>query len=179
MNAVLTHTGFKEDLFAMAFRFVTPCNILLDVGCGIRPQNLVRCKRHICIEPHTEYAEILQKNGYEVIQKKANEALDDVEAVDTILALDVIEHMERKEGEIFLKKALEKAKKQIVVFTPLGFMPQEETGVRDSWGLHGQEFQRHRSGWMPEDFDGWKCYVEKKFHHRNNSTYGAFIAVHG
>lgn len=165
-------------LFQVAFKEVQSCDTLLDVGCGIRPFTKVKCKKHICVEPHHEYAEILKNNGYEVIQKKAVEALDDIETVDTILALDVIEHMERADGDAFIKKALKKAKKQVVVFTPLGFMPQEEEGERDSWGLHGQEFQKHRSGWVPDDFHGWMCYLERQFHVRNNTTYGAFIVVH-
>lgn len=173
MTELRRHTAMETPLFKAAAEIVKDCDTLMDIGCGIRPQNMVRCKRHICVEPHGEYAEILKKNHYEVIQKKALEALDEFEFVDTIFALDVIEHMEREDGEAFLKKAVSKAKSQVVVFTPLGFMPQEETGETDAWGLHGQEFQRHRSGWVPDDFPGWKLFVRTK-----GKAYGEFIAVH-
>lgn len=178
MTGLLEHTGLRTDLFKSAFSHVFPCDSMIDVGCGIRPFNSIKCKKHICIEPHGEYAEILKNNGYEVIEKKANDALDEMESVDTIIALDVIEHMTRSDGADFIAKALSKAKKQVVIFTPFGFMPQEETGVTDAWGMHGQDFQRHRSGWTPDDFPGWKCIVCTEFHHRDNKAYGAFIAVH-
>lgn len=162
-------------LFREASLLANPCETLLDVGCGIRPQALVPCKRHICLEPHGEYAQALREHGYEVIEDKAPNGLIDV---DTIVALDVIEHMERADGEAFVKRALECAK-QVVIFTPLGFMPQEELGVTDAWGLNGQEWQRHRSGWIPDDFPGWTTIVQQSFHNRHGTSYGAFFAIYG
>ena len=36
------------------------------------------------------------------------------------------------------------ARRQIAIFTPLGFMPQEpEVESSDPWGMHGVEWQRH------------------------------------
>ncbi len=72
-----------------------------------------------------------------------------------IYLLDAIEHMTRPAGELVLKLAKALGPKQIVVFTPKGFLPQEG----DAWGLGGEEWQRHRSGWKPEDFPGW--YIEE------------------
>lgn len=172
------HTGMDTKLFDRALKVIKACDVVVDVGCGIRPQNMIPCKRHICVEPHGEYADILEKFGYEVVRKKANEALDSIEEADTIVALDVIEHMEKSEGIEFIGKAVSKARNQVIIFTPLGFMPQEETGATDSWGLHGQELQRHRSGWTPDEFSEWKCFVEKEFHHKKEGIYGAFFAVH-
>lgn len=146
---------------------------LIDIGAGIRPQSLVRCAKHICVEPHGAYAEALEQHGYPVIHADAVTALEAYrEPVDTIVALDVIEHMERDEGYKFLALATERAK-QVVIFTPLGFLPQEG----DAWGMGGEHWQRHRSGWTSGDFYGWTTCVEKRFHEDRGGKGGAFFAI--
>ena len=176
---LLHHNTKEHPLFERAAGMVQPCETLLDVGCGIRPQNLVPCKQHLCVEPHFEYADALEQNGFEVIRSTANEALSHADGVDTIVALDVIEHMTREEGEAFIQLALSKARKQVVIFTPLGFIPQSGGDYVDPWGLQGQKWQEHKSGWTPEDFEGWECITDAVFHTRDGKTYGAFFAIHG
>ncbi len=108
-------------------------------------------RRHVCIEPHGAYCERLSAAGYEVVQRTAFEALRDMNA-QAIYLLDVIEHMEKDEAAQVLKLALEHASIQVVVYTPLGFVEQHE----DAWGLGGEVWQTHRSGWTPEEFPGWE-----------------------
>jgi hypothetical protein len=45
-----------------------------------------------------------------------------------------------------------------MIYTPNGFVPQDE----DKWGLGQVEWQTHRSGWTPDDFDGWKIIEGKE-----------------
>jgi len=167
---LIPHKGMKYLLFQKAAGLLRPCDVLLDVGCGLRPQTMVKSKRHVCLEPHGEYADALVAQGYEVIREKAPEGL--IKA-DIIMALDVIEHMEKEDGLKFIDRCMELGK-QVVIFTPLGFMPQEETGPVDGWGLQGQEWQRHRSGWLPEEFPGWTHFIDTDFH----KGQGAFFAIY-
>jgi hypothetical protein len=143
----------------------------VDVGPGIRPQDLVWAQRRICIEPYGPYVEWLRSHGYTVVQGKAVDVLSTLNDVDTVIALDVIEHMERSEGETFIEQALNLAKSQVVIFTPWGFM--EQTG--DAWGMGGDYWQEHRSGWTPDDFAGWTIVPLFGFHDGRD----AFYAVHG
>ena len=55
------------------------------------------------------------------------------------------------EGKEIIKKLERSVKKQIVLRMPLGEVEQSET---DIWGEDGKEWQKHRSAWLPEDFDG-------------------------
>jgi len=176
---LLPHDTVTLPLFKKAAPLMRACNVLLDIGSGIRPQNMVKCAKHICVEPHAEYADVLEQNGIQVIRETANAALDAAKDVDTIVALDVIEHMTRGEGEAFIAKALAVAKQQVIIFTPLGYMPQSGGGDKDPWGMRGQAWQKHQSGWTPEDFPGWKWLVDTAFHLRDGKTYGAFFAIHG
>ena len=89
-------------------------------------------------------------------------------SIDTALLVDVIEHVEREPGLASLERLKRIVRQQIALFTPIGFMPQEShaDGV-DPWGMGGTEWQRHRSGWSPDEFpsdDGWTVIACHDFH---------------
>jgi hypothetical protein len=179
MDLILTYDPNSIDIWNKIKRHVKPVETLIDIGPGIRPQMFVPCARHICFEPHGEYCEILRNHGYEVIQGAAPEDMVKLDPADTIVAIDVIEHMTRADGLEMVSEMLRLARKQVVIFTPLGFMRQDGGSDRDPWGYHGQYWQEHRSGWTPADFPGWRCEVDLHFHERNKVKYGAFFAVYG
>lgn len=62
---------------------------------------------------------------------------------DLILLIDVIEHLDKDEGKLFLKKLIQKSR-NVIVGTPKGFTDQDD--------VYGNELERHRSGWLPSDF---------------------------
>ncbi|MNE86131.1 hypothetical protein D3C80_1831980 [compost metagenome] len=74
------------------------------------------------------------------------------------------------EGKELLRKAELIAASRVVVFTPRGFFPQEGT---DHFHLQGEYYQRHWSGWEPEDFMklGYSVTVLKGFHHAENPAF--------
>jgi hypothetical protein len=142
---------------------------VLDIGAGLRPMGWYKPKYHACAEPYQPYAQRLSDAGYPVFLLPAMAMLTRSQPgdFDAIYLLDVIEHMERLEGEAVIRAALELKPKQIIVATPNGFYPQEG----DAWGLGGEYWQRHRSGWTPADFPGWTI----SFY--DNGANGGFVAV--
>jgi SAM-dependent methyltransferase len=171
-----------------------PARSVLDVGCGIYPQRFVHPKVHVCVDPYTPYMDALRaKLGddprYVFLNASWADALElfaDA-SVDAVYALDVIEHLEKDDGLRFLEEAKRVARHQVVVFTPLGFYPQSyESGEPDRWGMGGAEYQTHRSGWLPDDFDdGWHVIACADFHDVDENgrelaePHGAFWAIHG
>lgn len=152
-------------------------DIVYDIGAGLRPMGWYKPAAHVCIEPHQPYAEMLRDGGYEVWGATALEALASVlqdrsigayTCVDAVYLLDIIEHMTRCEGLEVLRLADLLQPKQIVVATPVGFFPQEG----DAWGLGGEQWQLHRSGWLPEDFPGWAI-----SYYDNGAPRGGFVAI--
>jgi SAM-dependent methyltransferase len=71
---------------------------------------------------------------------------------DCVVALDVIEHFEKERGLAFMDAIERIAAKRVIIFTPNGFLPQEP--------FDGNEFQRHLSGWYPDEFRnrGYRVY---------------------
>lgn len=127
------------------------CPSVLDVGAGVRPFSWWKPSVHVCVEPFGPYCDVLRAAGFVVIQTTAEDALQTWRA-DSVLLLDVIEHMDQATGELVIQLAQAAARRQVVVFTPLGFMPQDQ----DAWGYGNHEGQRHKSGWTPADFPGWQ-----------------------
>ncbi len=148
---------------------------LLDIGCAFRPQDFIAAQVHICCEPCEEYMDRLlietagsAKFVYLKSDLEESSKLFPAASVDTVLLVDVIEHAEREQGLASLERLKRVVRKQIALFTPIGFMPQEShaDGV-DPWGMGGTEWQRHRSGWSPDDFppgDGWTVVACRDFH---------------
>ncbi len=187
------HWETRDAIFGVVQESIIPTHIVLDVGAGIQPQAYFVPAVHIIIEPFLPYIETMQKE-IPVQSRKVclNGTWDKVmpllpnKSVDTIFALDVIEHFEKSEGQKFLQEALRLARKQVVIFTPLGLYPQEydENDLTDRWGMQGGYWQSHRSGWEPADFDnGWEIFACKEFHlvdqHEDHlqKPHGAFWAI--
>ena len=63
---------------------------------------------------------------------------------DCAVALDLIEHLSKKDGYKLIKKMLSISWKKVIIFTPNGFLPQGE--------IAGNPFQKHLSGWSVKEF---------------------------
>ena len=190
----------KADLQARAAELVRKdVSIVLDVGSGIRPQQIVNPDVLICVEPRGEYVQHLKLHLRQthciVIQMDARTALAALpdQSVDSIFLIDVIEHVTKDVGRSLLRDCGRIARCQIVVFTPLGFIEQHpDPDGRDAWNLHGGEWQSHKSGWYPEDFRDWVVLASPDFHtdqvptnapvraatgHEVRAPVGAFYAI--
>lgn len=166
---------------------------VLDIGCGIMPQRYMKPLIHVCCEPCTEYVQKLQenlKNKHDRNYLFLNASWQDVirlfppRSVDTVFLLDVIEHLNKSEVKKLIKKTERIARKQVIIFTTLGFVPQHHEDGRDAWGLSGGKWQEHKSGWYPEDFDQtWKTFASRRYHYVDNlgkpfkKPYGALGAI--
>lgn len=182
-----------DALVAAARAQFADAGVLLDIGCGIQPQTLVAPRVHVCCEPFPEYASHLQRAANDgkvradvVLNLSWADALRVLpeKSVDSVFLLDVIEHLEKDDGARLLAETERIARRQIVIFTPLGFMPQPHTGTRDAWGLGGGDVQQHRSGWTPDDFDStWDIVASRDFHRVDSlgqvlaQPFGAFYAI--
>ena len=52
----------NDIFYQRASELIESVSSVMDIGCGIRPQQFVIPDYLICIEPHPEYVEILKKN---------------------------------------------------------------------------------------------------------------------
>lgn len=161
------------DFFEEIKKFILKTDVVLDIGCGIKPQTFFVPRVHICIEPFKQYRDVIKplfpnETHFIFLKKDALEAIKtlDDNSVDTVFVIDLIEHLEKENGKLLLEEADRVARKQIIVFTPLGFYPMHyKKGENDAWGLDGIEMQEHKSGWLPEDFgEYWDFHICEDCH---------------
>jgi SAM-dependent methyltransferase len=131
---------------------------VLDVGCGARSP-LAKIPKHfysVGIDIFKPSIEASKKNK---IHDKY--VLSDVMSInkhykkksfDAVVALDLIEHIPKKDGFKLLKLMEEIARKKVIVLTPNGFYSQDP--------YEDNPYQIHKSGWEYEDFvkNGYACY---------------------
>ena len=91
-------------------------------------------------------------------------------AVDLVTMIDVLEHFDRDDAVEVLRQAIKIARKRLVLFTPRGEFPQ--VGY-DAFGLGGENLQRHRSTWEPEDLVSlnMKVMILDRFHGSWNPSF--------
>jgi hypothetical protein len=145
-------------------REVDADSTLLDLGCG--QDSLVRhlpdSVKRTGVDLYEPSIEISRKNKIHHDYAKINilEALDHFgpKSFDHVTAMDVIEHLDREEGETLINVMEGLARKKVLILTPNGFVPQSHPD--NPWQLH-------RSGWDTSDFSsrgysvtglhGWKA----------------------
>lgn len=155
---------------------VGPVETVLEIGPGIYPQTWVKGRSYQAIEPYGEYVDVLRAQGVDVWRATAQEWAADpfINATDVLIMTDTIEHLTKADGLTVLKAA-QLVAGAIVVMTPLGYYPYDGGGDMDAWGMQGQSWQTHRSGWTPADLPGWWAVsVDPTFH---GPDAGAFVAV--
>ena len=126
---------------------------LMDIGCGNHPQDFIPVtKWFYTVDPNPTIDKGLYWHINGTWQHPAMNFMRN-NPIHTVTLMDVVEHLEKCEALQLLRET-QKHVQQIVVFTPLGFMDQDDG-----------EWNSHRSGWMPGDFGkGWKVHIFPDFH---------------
>ncbi len=141
---------------------------ILDLGSGPCSDYLrnrkFRGKDITCLDVFGPYLKECQKLGYKTLHLDASKILENFKpaAFDIILAIDFLEHLEKERGLKLLKDMEKISRRQILIFSPLGFVPMDI----DNFGYDNTYFQTHRSAWSQEDFQkrGYNCMVLKNLH---------------
>ncbi len=129
---------------------------VLDLGCG----------RHsmVPIIPtwiYTMGVEIFEPDYQAAVQSKRHKRYSNQDILtvdfpeksfDAVVLLDVLEHLPKEKGAAILKKVEKIARKKIIIFTPNGFLPQND--------FNENPYMDHLSGWEVNEFKsrGFKVY---------------------
>ena len=175
----------KIDFWRTIQGVIDPAKIVVDLGCGVRPSMLWAPELRICVEMFEPYFEHLKSRfvGLPLIIVK-EDVLDFLKkqpdkSIDTLVANDLIEHLEKPKGQDLIREIERTVINQALVFTPYGFMEQHVDEGDDGWGWMGNGRQTHLSGWLPEDFLGWKIIYSQNYHlDKGGYSDGAFAAIY-
>lgn len=125
------------------------CKTILDVGCGDKsPVGLLENKyTTVGIDGYKPAIEESKKkkihNSYILGDIKKLNSLVKKKSFDAVMALDVIEHLDKDDGYKLLDNMERAARKKVILVTPNGFIPQYNKE---------NKLQAHLSGWTVKDF---------------------------
>jgi hypothetical protein len=168
-----TATAPRSAFAPLVKRLARDCHSVLDVGTGLmRSLEDLPCPVKIGLDAHRPYLEHREVVDAVPINASALELerLFVPGAADLVTFIDVIEHFPPDEAREVLRQAEQVARRRVLLFTPRGHFPQEG---HDAFGLGGEELQRHRSSWEPEDFleRGYRVAVFAGFHGPWNESF--------
>ena len=139
-NRFISHL-FHTSVYCLKHE-LDDCDSVLDLGCGS--------------DSPIKYCHIYQSIGADGFPSSVRDSknkgihnqyvLSDLRntnfrsaSFDTVILIEVIEHLSKKEGELLLEKAETWARKKVVVSSPNGYFPQPD--------INGNPYFRHISGW--------------------------------
>jgi predicted TPR repeat methyltransferase len=142
---------FEEQLGRLLeLEVVGSCDTLLDIGCGYdSPVQRFSgpLERTVGIDVFPPYLERSRRAGIHSecrhVDALAIESVFGSHAFDCVLAVDLIEHLDKPDGVRLLEAMERVARRKVIVFTPNGFVPQD--------GYDENPHQAHRSGWTPDE----------------------------
>lgn len=133
----------------LLLRDLMDCESVLDLGCG-RHSMVPIVGGHIRtvgvegFKPHYELALEKKRHSEYIFHDITTIDFPD-RSFDAVVLLDVLEHLGKEEGARMIEKMQRWAKKKVIVFTPNGYLPQDE--------YDENPLMAHRSGWTSDEFE--------------------------
>lgn len=151
----LAITGYRHYI-SMLERNLRGCTSVLDVGCGARSplRHVPKKFRSVGVDAFSPAIAASQREGIHDEyhrQSVVNLSFPD-RSFDAVVALDLIEHLEKDAGLQLLDRLERIAGRRVIIFTPNGEVEQDP--------YDDNPWQRHLSGWTPADFQerGYRVY---------------------
>ncbi len=126
---------------------------ILDVACGLSLKSkFLPAQIRVGVDIYDTYFEHIESDVPYVVLKYDVRKLNEIfkpNSFDLVIALDIIEHLEKEESLELIKQCESFARKGVILETPKGYIPQN----LDILGHGGHEFQTHRCGWEVEELE--------------------------
>lgn len=157
-NTPVVRCSNIAEMDALIRSAIGPVRTLLDLGPGIRPQEVLEVEPggYLGIDAHEPYVlearRLFPDLRFEVFAFTDGLPFGDGQ-FEIVWVSDLIEHLPKQHGRLLIEEARRVSSRSAAFRSPLGFVRQDPgpDGL-DDWGMHGGDWQRHVSGWTPDDF---------------------------
>lgn len=149
------------DRTAILKKALVDCKNVLDLGCGSdSPLQYCPISYAVGVDAYLSCLQESKKKRIhnEYIQGDIGKINFKLNSFDAVIALEVLEHLSKKDGYKLIRRAEGWARKKVIISTPNGYLFQDSHD--------GNPFQEHKSSWNPDDlktlgykvvgFHGWK-----------------------
>lgn len=126
---------------------LSDCSTVLDLGCGeLSHLRFLRFDNAIGIDVNKDTIKKAKENKihkyYYLSDVKNVKDLFSRRQFDACVALDLIEHLSKKDGAKLINDMSQIALKKVVIFTPNGYLPQKDKK---------NKYNNHVSGWKVDE----------------------------
>jgi 2-polyprenyl-3-methyl-5-hydroxy-6-metoxy-1,4-benzoquinol methylase len=136
-------------------KYIEKEDTILDLGCGIMSvSDKVICKSILALDVWEDYLEKI-KSKFMTIKldvRFLNIFID--KSYDIVMALDLVEHLEKHEAKFLIKQMERIARKKVIIFTPNGFFPQKD-GIENTWAYGNPKYQKHKCGFFQDELESF------------------------
>lgn len=140
----------KVDLWPWQDREIVS---ILDVACGLSLKSkFIPAQIRVGVDIYEKYFDHIETDVPYVVVKYDVRKLNEIfvpNSFDMVIALDIVEHLEKEESMDMIKQCEKIARKAVIFECPRGYVPQNI----DILGHGGHDVQTHRSEWEPEEFE--------------------------
>lgn len=143
--------SMDETLYNQINMYCNPTWNILDIGCGDKSKH-----------SKLNYKTIVGIDNWEAFKPEFLWDLNNTplpfadNSFDSILLLDIIEHLDKEYGLKLLQELKRITKRYIVILTPLFWTENQESVNDPNSPYHKNPYNSHRSLWSAEDFPDWK-----------------------
>lgn len=150
----MSKIDWEKNNLTKIFKWKLPNDItILDVACGLSLRSkYIPASLRVGVDIYPKYFKHIKSDVPYAVLKYDVRKLDEIFApnsFDLVIALDIVEHLEKDEAFQLIKQCEKIARKAVIIETPEGYVPQNI----DILGHGGHEWQTHRSGWSVHDFE--------------------------
>lgn len=135
-------------IFVLNLRYILrDCETVLDLGCGENSPLRFINKETVGIDIYKQTLAAAKNKKthkrFRLMNVKKISLFFKPGSFDAVVALDLIEHLSKKEGKKLISDMERIARKKVIIFTPNGFSPQD---------FKESKYEKHLSGWDNNDF---------------------------
>lgn len=169
-NKIYPKFPLKFDYLSELQKALQNCGTILDVGCGSNSPIRNLSSNRYCVgidifEPWLNESEVekIHDKYYKLDVLKLDSKFKE-KSFDSVIALDLLEHLTKEQGSELLEKMEKIARMRIIIFTTNGYNPQHESD-NNPWNVHKSGWtikeMKHR-GYDVIGINGWK-YIKGEY----------------
>lgn len=126
----------------------------LDVGCGRGAFKFIQSFYSVGCDISLSSLIKAREKGYydDLVRCDVRHLPFKPKSFDTVICVEVVEHLNKSEGLELLRQMEEIASRQVIIMTPWGYFSMKER--------EDDAYLTHHSGWLPQEFGemGYKVY---------------------
>ena len=169
-----------SDIVTLIKKETSNMDSTLDLGCGTgRWIKFVNIKNYLGVDAYGSYMKMLKLTHNVIIHDIRDLSLFSDKSFDCVMAIDVIEHLEKEDAFKLIREMERIARKKIIIHVPDGFVYQDPNDKRVLDDMGPSIYQEHLCGFSLKELEdlGFKLIERRPGDKVHNRDYFALFVT--